>query len=75
MGRKKIYADDAARVAAFRAKGARLDIAVTDELNATLQKIAEHFEVSKSDVCNSLLRFALTNRDVYKVGLYSWKKR
>lgn len=74
MPRKRKYETDADRVAAFRAKGRRLDIAVTDELDATINKIADYFEVSRSEVVNSLIRFALTNHDVFKSGLYSWHK-
>jgi hypothetical protein len=75
MGRPKKYENDAARVAAHRERNRRIDVSVTPDFDATIEKIAAYFEVSKSDVMNSLARSALTNADVYKTGLYQWRKR
>lgn len=72
MGRPRKYASDAERVAAFRTKKPRLDVPVSEKLDATINDIAAYFEVSRAYVVNSLIRTALTNRDVYKVGLYHW---
>jgi len=73
MGRKKLYADDAARKAAFREKIKRIEIAVNPKLGETLDKVAEHFDVSLNELCNSLIRQALTDGDIYKRGLYQYK--
>lgn len=74
MGRPKKHADGVERTAAYRDTIRRLDIAVSFELMETLDKLSAHFQVSKSDLVNSLIRDALTNRDVIKTGLYRYKK-
>jgi hypothetical protein len=73
MGRTKKHADENARNQAYRDTVRRLDIAVTPSLMTTLDKLAGHFQVSKSDLVNSLIRDALTNRDILKTGLYQWR--
>lgn len=74
MGRPKIHADQSERNAAFRATVRRLDIAVNPDLFDTLEKIAAFYGTTKNEVVNSLLRTALTSRDVFKSGLYKYKK-
>lgn len=74
MGRPKKYKDDAARLAAFREKNRRIDVTVNPDLDDTLGKISDYFGVSKNEVVNSLIRTALTSSDVFKTGLYAYKK-
>ena len=74
MGRKKLYETNAERVSAYRETVRRLDIAVTEDINTTIERLSVQFGVSKSDVVNSLIREALTNRDQFRGGLYRWKK-
>ena len=74
MGRPRKYADTSERNAAFRETVRRLGIAVNPTLFDTLEKIAAHFGVSKNEVVNSLIRSALTQSDVFKTGLYHYKK-
>lgn len=74
MGRTKLYKSNADRVSAYRETVRRLDVAVTEDLNATIERLSSQFGVSKSDVVNSLIREALTNRDQFRGGLYRWKK-
>ena len=62
------------RNAEFRATVKRLDVAVNPILYATLDKLSVHFGVSKNEVVNSLIRTALTQTDVFKTGLYQYKK-
>lgn len=69
MGRKKIYVDDVARQRAFRERTARLDLAITKELDHTLEQISIRLNVPKAALCVSFLKFALTNRDWVRLGL------
>jgi len=62
------------RNAEFRATVRRLDVAVNPTLYATLEKLSVHFGVSKNEVVNSLIRSALTQSDIFKTGLYHYKK-
>lgn len=62
------------RNAEFRATVRRLDVAVNPALYETLEKLAGHFGVSKNEVVNSLIRSALTQSDIFKTGLYQYKK-
>lgn len=74
MARPKKYADQSERNAAFRESVKRLDVAVSPDLYDTIQSVADYFQVSKNEVINSLIRSALTARDVYQVGLYNYRK-
>lgn len=74
MGRPKKYENDAARIAAYRDKNRRIDVTVNPDLDDTLGKIADYFGVSKNEVVNSLIRTGLTSSDVFKTGLYAYKK-
>jgi len=62
------------RNAEFRATVRRLDVAVNPTLYATLEKLSVRFGVSKNEVVNSLIRSALTQSDIFKTGLYQYKK-
>ena len=62
------------RNAEFRATVRRLDVAVNPTLYSTLEKLSVHFGVSKNEVVNSLIRSALTQSDIFKTGLYHYKK-
>lgn len=73
VGRPAIYADDAARVRAHRAKLARLDVAIKPEISETIAQIAGELDCSRNELLNSMIRFALTNRNWKQVGLYGSK--
>lgn len=73
MGRPRKYATDAERVAAHRARYAVGEFRVIPETMATLDAIAQHFDVPRTEVVNSLINFALTNRNWFAQGL--WGKR
>ena len=68
-GRRAVHADPAARVRAHRAKKARLDVLIKPELDETLTSIAGELDCSKNELMNSLIRFALTNRNWRQLGL------
>jgi hypothetical protein len=68
-GRPAIHVDSAARVRAHRAKQARLDVLIKPEIAETLASIAGELDCSKNELLNSLIRFALTNRNWRQLGL------
>ena len=69
-GRKAVHASAAARKAAYRADKARIDFTDKPEIVATLNEIAADLDCSKNELLQSLVRFALTNRNWKQVGLY-----
>lgn len=69
-GRRAVHANDAARVRAHRAKLARLDVTIKPEIAETLAQISGELDCSRNELVNSLIRFALTNRNWKQVGLY-----
>jgi hypothetical protein len=74
MARPKLYENAAERQAAFRANNHRHDLVVGKDLNQTLDEIAVKLETPKNALINSMLRFALTNHDWKKRGLWIVKK-
>lgn len=73
LGRRAVHADGNARVRAHRAKLARLDVSIKPEIADTIGEIAAALDCSRNEVMNSLVRFALTNRNWKQVGLYGSK--
>lgn len=69
-GRKAKHESAAARKAAYRANKARIDFTDKPEIAATLAEIAADLDCSKNELMQSLVRFALTNRNWKQVGLY-----
>lgn len=69
MGRKRIYENDADRLAAYRARNARLDLTVDPELSDTLEQLSIRFGVSKNEFCVAVLKFGLTNRNWKALGM------
>lgn len=72
-GRPPVHVDDAARVRAHRAKLARLDVSIKPEIAETIAEISGELDCSRNELLNSLIRFALTNRNWKQVGLYGSK--
>lgn len=72
-GRRAVHPSAAARVRAHRAKLSRLDIAIKPEIADTIAQISEMLDCSRNELLNSLIRFALTNRNWKQVGLYGAK--
>lgn len=58
------------RKAAYRATHARLDVATTPRIADTIASLATDLGASRNEVVNSLLRFALTNRNWRQQGLW-----
>jgi len=69
-GRPPVHANAAARKAAYRAEKARIDYTDKPAIAATLEEIAAELDCSKNELMQSLVRFALTNRNWKTVGLY-----
>jgi len=69
MGRPKLHESEAARKAAYRAKFQRLDLPVDPDLHAKLSEIAQAIDVPMTDLCVSMLKFALTNHQWARFGL------
>lgn len=69
-GRRPVHASAAARKAAYRAEKARIDYTDKPAIAATLDEIAAELDCSKNELMQSLVRFALTNRNWKTVGLY-----
>ena len=69
-GRKPVHVSSAARKAAYRANKARIDFTDKPAIAATLDEIASELDCSKNELMQSLVRFALTNRNWKQVGLY-----
>lgn len=73
-GRRPVHASAAARKAAYRADKARIDYTDKQAIAATLDEIAAELDCSKNELMQSLVRFALTNRNWKRVGLYGARK-
>ena len=69
MGRPRKYATDADRQAAFRERTPIIEFRVDHELANLLTEIADHIDVSRSDLLISMVKFALTNHDWARFGL------
>lgn len=73
-GRRLVHASAAARKAAYRAQKARIDYTDKPAIAATLEEIAAELDCSKNELMQSLVRFALTNRNWKRVGLYGVRR-
>lgn len=70
MARPRKYADDAARQAAYRTRYAVIQVRLVPETAETLTKLAEYLDVPRTEVANSLLNYALLNRNWIQLGLF-----
>lgn len=70
MARPKKYASDAEKQAAYRGRYAVFDVRLIPETLATIDKLALAWDVSRNEVMNSLVNFALLNRNWFTVGLF-----
>jgi len=74
MGRPKTYENAAERQAAFRANNRRIDLVVPNELGDTLDQISDTLDMTKNSLVNAMIRFALTNHNWKKSGVWMVKK-
>ena len=70
MGRKKVYENDAEKMAAFRAKKSRVDLLLPQNIGETLDELSAFHLVSKNRLVNAMVKFALTNHDWKKSGVW-----
>lgn len=70
MGRPRKYATDADRQAAYRERYAVIQIRLSPETAATLDKLADYLDTDRTEVANSLINFALLNRNWETLGLF-----
>lgn len=70
MGRPRKYASASERQSAYRRRYAVVTARVTKETADTLDKLAELLDVPRTEVINSMIIFALLNRNWHTVGLF-----
>ena len=62
MGRPKKFATDAERQAAYRSRNAFAEVRLDQEIVDTLNKLAEGLDVTRTQLIESMIKFALLNR-------------
>lgn len=74
MGRPKTYENAADRQAAFRANNRRIDLVVPKDLGETLDDVSTVLGITKNSLVTAMVRFALTNHNWKKSGVWVTKK-
>lgn len=70
MARPQKYATASERQAAYRARYEVIEIRVVKETGETLTALAQHLDVPRTELVNSLINFALLNRNWATLGLF-----
>lgn len=70
MGRPRKYATASERQAAYRNRYAVVNARVTKETADTLDKLADQLDVPRTEVINSMIIYALLNRNWHTLGLF-----
>ena len=70
MGRPRKYSTASEKQAAYRDRYAVFDIRVQKETAETLDALAKHLDVPRTEIVNSLIIFALLNRNWATLGLF-----
>lgn len=70
MGRLRKYANDAEKQKAFRERYATINVRTEKDTKDTIERLAEFTDTSEAEVVNSLIKFALLNRNWFTVGLF-----
>ncbi len=70
MGRPRKYANDAEKMRAYREAWAVRSYRLEKETDATIKRLAEFTDASESEVVDSLIKFALLNRNWFTLGLF-----
>lgn len=73
-GRPRLHASDSQRVAKFRSTKVRIEVLLPQDTGARLSDIASSLDCSRNELLISLVRFALTNRDWRRLGLWGEKQ-
>lgn len=70
MARPRKYATDAERQAAFRKRYTTVTVRVQDDTAQTIAELAKTLDVPQTEVINSMIIFALLNRNWHTLGLF-----
>lgn len=70
MGRPRKYANDAEKQAAFRERYATLSVRVEPVTKASIERLAKEQGWPVSEYVNSMLKFALLNRNWQTLGFF-----
>jgi hypothetical protein len=70
MARPRKYASDAERQKAYRERWAIAQFRLEKETAETIKRLAEFTDASESEVADSLIKFALLNRNWFTLGLF-----
>lgn len=70
MARPKKYASPAERQKAYRERYVTVEARLVPETAETLDRLAEALDVPRTEVINSLINYALLNRNWFTLGLF-----
>lgn len=70
MGRPRKYASDAEKAKAHRERWVIKSFRTEKDTAETIAKLAEFTDESEAEVINSLIKFALLNRNWFTLGLF-----
>jgi len=70
MARPRKYANDAEKMRAYRDAWAVRTYRLEKTTDETIKKLAEFSDASESEVVDSLIKFALLNRNWFTLGLF-----
>lgn len=70
MARPRKYTSAAEKQAAFRQRYVTVEARLIPETAATLDELALKFDVPRTEVINSLINYALLNRNWHALGLF-----
>lgn len=70
MGRPRKYANDAEKQAAFRARYPSISVRVEPHIKESIERLAESQGWPVSEYVNSMLKFALLNRNWSTLGFF-----
>lgn len=70
IGRPRVHSTNSKKTIAYRTRNVRMDVTVPPALAETLTQISFDLDCSKNELLNSLVRFALLNRNWRVLGLF-----
>lgn len=70
LGRPRKWASPAERQAAYRTRHYVSEFRVAPHTGATIEALAQALDATRVEVVNSLINYALLNRDWFKLGLF-----
>lgn len=73
-GRPRLHASDSQRVGEFLSTKVRIEVLLPPETGVRLSEIASALDCSRNALLVSAVKFALTNRDWRRLGLWGEKQ-